>query len=223
MNVNRRSGVTPIILDRPQILPAASLSASTPPPMALLATALQDYTIGQVVKKHQQAEDPKKHYRQILPNRSPEEKSPMKKSKKTIEIECYKCQFCPILTLTREMMVLHSNRNGSCASEVVKIHCPGCPNVFGTNLSLKTHLSRDHNMLEKDVKCVLKNLSAIKMFYLGDNESENCVRVERSSCANVNKRSSLLESYLDDINDRSNGLPARLTRNGEDILENTFK
>lgn len=86
-----------------------------------------------------------------------------KRTRRKKDVNCYKCQFCPMMTLSREMMLRHGDRKGACAADVSMLRCPGCSNVFFSTAALRVHLIHDHNMVVKDVKAILLHLPRVKV------------------------------------------------------------
>lgn len=86
-----------------------------------------------------------------------------KRTRPKKDVNCYKCQFCPMMTLSRDMMLRHGERKGACAADVAMLRCPGCSNVFFSTASLRVHLTHDHNMVVKDVKAILMHLPRVKV------------------------------------------------------------
>lgn len=78
------------------------------------------------------------------------------------QVVCYKCKFCPFLTLEKKGVALHvqlvhsSQLLGSQQETRHNIKCPGCKNVFFTSKSLRVHLSQDHQVGDEELRTLLE-------------------------------------------------------------------
>lgn len=78
------------------------------------------------------------------------------------QVVCYKCKFCPFLTLEKKGVALHvqlvhgSQLPGNQQETRHNIKCPGCKNVFFTSKSLRVHLSQDHQVGDEELRTLLE-------------------------------------------------------------------
>ncbi|XP_021921828.1 uncharacterized protein LOC110830826 isoform X3 [Zootermopsis nevadensis] len=78
------------------------------------------------------------------------------------QVVCYKCKFCPFLTLEKKGVALHvqlvhgSQLTGNQQKSRHNIKCPGCKNVFFTSKSLRVHLSQDHQVGDEELRTLLE-------------------------------------------------------------------
>jgi hypothetical protein len=78
------------------------------------------------------------------------------------QVVCYKCKFCPFLTLEKKGVALHvqlvhgSQLPSNQQETRHNIKCPGCKNVFFTSKSLRVHLSQDHQVGDEELRTLLE-------------------------------------------------------------------
>jgi len=74
------------------------------------------------------------------------------------QVACYKCKFCPFLTLEKRgvamhVELVHGSQLPSNEQEIRhSIKCPGCKNIFFTSKSLRVHLSQDHQVGDEELR-----------------------------------------------------------------------
>jgi hypothetical protein len=74
------------------------------------------------------------------------------------QVACYKCKFCPFLTLEKRgvamhVELVHGSQLPSSEQEIRhNIKCPGCKNIFFTSKSLRVHLSQDHQVGDEELR-----------------------------------------------------------------------
>ena len=74
------------------------------------------------------------------------------------QVACYKCKFCPFLTLEKRgvamhVELVHGSQLPSNEQEIRhNIKCPGCKNIFFTSKSLRVHLSQDHQVGDEELR-----------------------------------------------------------------------
>jgi hypothetical protein len=74
------------------------------------------------------------------------------------QVACYKCKFCPFLTLEKRgvamhIELVHGSHLPSSEPEIRhNIKCPGCRNIFFTSKSLRVHLSQDHQVGDEELR-----------------------------------------------------------------------
>ncbi|XP_068084384.1 uncharacterized protein [Anabrus simplex] len=75
------------------------------------------------------------------------------------EVACFKCKFCPFLSLDQATVTEHINEEH--VSKVLrakqKMNCPGCSNVFFSTSSLSVHLTQDHEVSEQELQIIMNN------------------------------------------------------------------
>ncbi|XP_046385375.1 uncharacterized protein LOC124155522 isoform X2 [Ischnura elegans] len=97
------------------------------------------------------------------------------------EVACFKCRFCPFLSLDKMGVTNHIQENHSteipsksgCAFpdsdgadardwnnhfKRRRLKCPGCPNVFFSSNPLEVHLSQDHQVSSAELQIILKSM-----------------------------------------------------------------
>ncbi|KAJ9599322.1 hypothetical protein L9F63_010189 [Diploptera punctata] len=104
------------------------------------------------------------------------------------EISCYKCKFCPFLTLHRKgveqhVQVVHRRlQNGAQQQEVRQpLNCPGCTNIFFSSKSLRMHLSQDHLMESEELKIILD----LVLKFIKTNNKKKKKNVDKSDAKQV--------------------------------------
>jgi hypothetical protein len=79
------------------------------------------------------------------------------------QFACYKCKFCPFLTLKKRgvavhVQLVHGSHIPSNEQESRRhnIKCPGCKNIFFTSKSLRVHLAQDHQMRDEELRALVE-------------------------------------------------------------------
>ena len=102
------------------------------------------------------------------------------------EVACYKCKFCPFLTLEKKGVALHvrlahhSKFSGSEQEGKQTIKCPGCKLVFFTSKSLKLHLSQDHLVGSEELRTLV---DSVMKFHKAKNKERRKYVVKNQSSA----------------------------------------
>ncbi|KAF4521573.1 hypothetical protein B566_EDAN001293 [Ephemera danica] len=118
------------------------------------------------VKRERSASKAVKKGKPVEPKNARKKNTPIAIEKKPQmeRVACFKCSFCPFLSLDKDGVDAHIAEEHKPPSEksphhtetvTQELQCPGCPNVFYSAQSLKVHLCQDHRVSEVDVQQIV--------------------------------------------------------------------
>lgn len=116
------------------------------------------------------------------------------------QVACYKCKFCLFLSLSQSDVaqhVLEVHENELQTDSASDLQCPGCSDTFTSYESLKVHLTRDHNVAQKELESILSSLGSNDGEATLGEEQQCVVICEVESVEEVDDQSDSAQKHLD--------------------------